>query len=140
MASAKASAKIMAVWIFGAASGFRPMASAEREPIMPMAIAGPMAPIMIVPIAAHRRTVSKSILFSVDFPWTTFCFFRKCRGVKSRSGLIVSGFFHIYKELIFAPAGPAVLRKFRHELPRRRSEEHTSELQSHVNLVCRHLL
>src|SRR3990167_4720833 len=93
MASAKASAKIMAVWIFGAASGSRRMASAEREPIMPMAIAGPMAPIMIVPIAAHRRTVSKSILFSVDFSWTTFLFFfRKCRALNRGAALLYQGF------------------------------------------------
>src|SRR5207237_9124744 len=30
--------------------------------------------------------------------------------------------------------------RFRRDYPRRRSEEHTSELQSHLNLVCRLLL
>src|SRR5438477_8959407 len=35
------------------------------------------------------------------------------------------------------PAAPAAARSGRH---RGRSEEHTSELQSHVNLVCRLLL
>src|SRR5690242_20814804 len=37
-------------------------------------------------------------------------------------------------------AGRPVLRLDRAALPHRRSEEHTSELQSHVNLVCRLLL
>src|SRR5438477_4426498 len=36
------------------------------------------------------------------------------------------------------PAAP--LRAHGADAPRRRSEEHTSELQSHVNLVCRLLL
>src|SRR5690242_20832019 len=34
----------------------------------------------------------------------------------------------------------AAARRARARLPTRRSEEHTSELQSHVNLVCRLLL
>src|SRR4051812_50043988 len=37
----------------------------------------------------------------------------------------------------FSSRGPSVTRVFG---PRERSEEHTSELQSHVNLVCRLLL
>src|SRR5260370_13516613 len=35
---------------------------------------------------------------------------------------------------------PEVLGRIRYRLPSRRSEEHTSELQSHLNLVCRLLL
>src|SRR6267142_879481 len=39
------------------------------------------------------------------------------------------------------PAGPAACKpRGVREVPRRRSEEHTSELQSHVKLVCRLLL
>src|SRR5207237_6726931 len=36
--------------------------------------------------------------------------------------------------------GRAPLRRFANPPPDRRSEEHTSELQSHLNLVCRLLL
>src|SRR5260370_15247138 len=42
------------------------------------------------------------------------------------------------------PSGGAPLSRYRSaaqkQLPRSRSEEHTSELQSHLNLVCRLLL
>src|SRR5690242_21474259 len=38
------------------------------------------------------------------------------------------------------PAGMVDRSSARHTQPARRSEEHTSELQSHVNLVCRLLL
>src|SRR5260370_32216943 len=42
----------------------------------------------------------------------------------------------------FSPNSIVVIRFCRRRLPRRqnRSEEHTSELQSHLNLVCRLLL
>src|SRR5690242_21518554 len=39
-----------------------------------------------------------------------------------------------------APSAPRRRRRRRSPVPTRRSEEHTSELQSHVNLVCRLLL
>ena len=55
----------MAVCTFGAASGFRPIASAEREPIKPIAIAGAIVPTMIVAIVAHNFTASISIVFLI---------------------------------------------------------------------------
>ena len=62
IASAKAIAKIMLVLIFGVASGFRPMASADLEPIQPMAMAGAMAPTAIAPIVAQSFTASSSMV------------------------------------------------------------------------------
>src|SRR5690242_20825334 len=41
---------------------------------------------------------------------------------------------------LFAAIGVIMLGFLWHEVPETRSEEHTSELQSHVNLVCRLLL
>src|SRR5690242_21400706 len=41
---------------------------------------------------------------------------------------------------VLADASREPLRWIEHERPEVRSEEHTSELQSHVNLVCRLLL
>src|SRR6266480_6838787 len=47
-----------------------------------------------------------------------------------------------YTTLFRSPSWPKTSSKGPRHLhrPRRRSEEHTSELQSHVNLVCRLLL
>src|SRR5438477_4615751 len=62
---------------------------------------------------------------STLFPYTTL--FRSIRGLLDRQlGVQVR-----------QPEGPASLAR---HLPQLRSEEHTSELQSHVNLVCRLLL
>src|SRR3989344_6680905 len=67
MASAKAAARIMAVWILGAASGLRPMASVAREPIQPIAMAGAMVPTIIAPMVAKSLTASISIV--LFFVW-----------------------------------------------------------------------
>src|SRR5256885_2734452 len=76
---------------------------------------------------------------STLFPYTTL--FRSLRGVRGASG----------GTLLLAPGEPCarapvqMLEHRRHppesiELPVSRSEEHTSELQSPCNLVCRLLL
>ena len=68
IASAKARAKIIAVCTLGADSGLRPIASADFEPIQPIAIAGAMVPTMIVPMVAQKRTASISIMVVVILP------------------------------------------------------------------------
>src|SRR2546430_7319719 len=66
---------------------------------------------------------------STLFPYTTL--FRSCIGkVLSKQGVIVDSGF----------AAQRVDALSRHGIERRRSEEHTSELQSQSNLVCRLLL
>src|SRR5690242_21460283 len=69
---------------------------------------------------------------STLFPYTTL--FRSDRAAASRAVLALGARQlpgdHVYAD----PAGHPFC------LIRRRSEEHTSELQSHVNLVCRLLL
>src|SRR5438477_3412296 len=68
---------------------------------------------------------------STLFPYTTL--FRSCvRAVAAERGLALAectAYSDSHTDLAFLEAGVAV-----------RSEEHTSELQSHVNLVCRLLL
>src|SRR5947207_10571533 len=64
---------------------------------------------------------------STLFPYTTL--FRSC-GVLSRSGTPTTSPTAQFEQLDFR----------RREHPDRRSEEHTSELQSHSDLVCRLLL
>src|SRR5438477_9674543 len=52
-------------------------------------------------------------------------------------GYVLGGHGHLYKSLVDSALGqfPVIGRQLH-----TRSEEHTSELQSHVNLVCRLLL
>ena len=52
IASVKAIAKIMAVWIFEEASGFRPIASMALAANFPIPKAGPMAPMPMAMAAA----------------------------------------------------------------------------------------
>src|SRR3989338_8163296 len=73
MASAKAIAKIIAVWTFGAASGFLPIASAPFDPIHPIAIAGKIVPIPINMAIANSFAVSVSIVLFDNY------FFNKMR-------------------------------------------------------------
>ena len=54
IASAKARASIIAVWIFGAASGFRPIDSAAFAAIRPIAKAGPSTPKPITSAIANN--------------------------------------------------------------------------------------
>jgi hypothetical protein len=63
MASAKAIAKIIAVWILEAASGFLAIDFTADEPIKPIEIAGAIVPIAMTLTDAHKRTISMSILF-----------------------------------------------------------------------------
>src|SRR5690242_21535804 len=69
------------------------------------------------------------------FPYTTlFRSARGARGVPGRAGLLRGEDDRPCGGLDGHRAGPGTAR------PALRSEEHTSELQSHVNLVCRLLL
>src|SRR5260221_6798826 len=71
---------------------------------------------------------------STLFPYTTLF-----RSVHERIVEIVVGSLVIVLGLAFAGLVPGLQRELRiHRLPR--SEEHTSELQSHSDLVCRLLL
>src|SRR5690242_20855856 len=73
---------------------------------------------------------------STLFPYTTL--FRSPLRAARRSGSCVSAADGAWKR---EPAGaPAGLRRRLYVDQATRSEEHTSELQSHVNLVCRLLL
>src|SRR5260370_29785494 len=47
---------------------------------------------------------------------------------------------HFHSSTISGSAWCMISRTFASVFPRQRSEEHTSELQSHLNLVCRLLL
>ena len=69
-ASAKAIAKIIAVWTFDADSGFRPMASAPLDPMRPMAIAGAIVPTPMTIAIANNFIDSASIVCCSYF--TTF--------------------------------------------------------------------
>ena len=62
-------AKIIAVWILGAASGFLPMASAAFDPIQPIAIAGAIVPMPIVAAVLIRRIVLISIIKKIKRPF-----------------------------------------------------------------------
>src|SRR4051812_49760339 len=77
---------------------------------------------------------------STLFPYTTL--FRSCPALL-RQGRAEGGRAREHRDLRGDPR-PRRLRAGAHrpgaDRPRRRSEEHTSELQSHVNLVCRLLL
>src|SRR6476661_9464371 len=64
---------------------------------------------------------------STLFPYTTLC--RSCRSRDRRRARCRRG----------SPSSPGSHRATARR-PSRRSEEHTSELQSHLNLVCRLLL
>jgi hypothetical protein len=63
IASAKATDKIMAVWIFEAASGFLAIDFTAEEPIHPIEIAGKIVPIAIATTVAHKRIESISMFF-----------------------------------------------------------------------------
>jgi len=66
MASAKAMAKIMAVWTLEAASGFRPIDFTAEEPIRPIETAGATVPMAIAATVANKRTCSVSITWILD--------------------------------------------------------------------------
>src|SRR5438034_1585778 len=70
------------------------------------------------------------------FPYTTL--FRSLGGHRELRVLAVQGPRHQADVLVLRGQGPDVGQ--RATGPRRRSEEHTSELQSHSDLVCRLLL
>jgi hypothetical protein len=65
-------AKIMAVWIFGAASGFLPIASAELDPIFPMASAGPKTPMAMAAATAINLMLDKSMVMILFLFFPTF--------------------------------------------------------------------
>ena len=62
IASAKAKAKIIAVWTFGAASGFRPIASAALAAILPIDKAGAIVPMPMTMAIANNLIDSASII------------------------------------------------------------------------------
>src|SRR4051812_49814025 len=66
---------------------------------------------------------------STLFPYTTL--FRS-RAVRDPGGLVLAHLHHVGAERLVVVGGDQAFGA--------RSEEHTSELQSHVNLVCRLLL
>src|SRR2546430_5006447 len=83
---------------------------------------------------------------STLFPYTTL-FRSRRRGAQDRSPgctaeAPVHGAARAREGPVRAARGPGarVLRGYRHRAHHRRSEEHTSELQSQSNLVCRLLL
>src|SRR6266480_5331357 len=67
---------------------------------------------------------------------------RLCRALlpKNRSPASALRSWHAATSRRRLVAPPRCHRDRKHRQPRPRSEEHTSELQSHVNLVCRLLL
>src|SRR5260370_28641476 len=78
---------------------------------------------------------------STLFPYTTL--FRSTRQTlagESPSAVPTSK-FSVFKTVVLVRLAPGQREKHRSTgLRHRRSEEHTSELQSHLNLVCRLLL
>src|SRR3972149_3642459 len=68
IASAKASPRIMLVWMTGWASGFRPRASMARPTRLPMARAGPKAPRPIA-IPAPRNLMPSSVMANFVLSW-----------------------------------------------------------------------
>src|SRR5690348_17788814 len=82
---------------------------------------------------------------STLFPYTTL--FRSCRCCPAREPAINDDrrrtLLSAGHRLCLCPARPefrGTVGRWRDDLPRLRSEEHTSELQSPVHLVCRLLL
>src|SRR2546430_11520586 len=69
---------------------------------------------------------------STLFPYTTL--------FRSHSGRVVLGLILLLQAASAAPAGPSFDAATFDPLVLERSEEHTSELQSQSNLVCRLLL
>src|SRR5260370_24424094 len=69
---------------------------------------------------------------STLFPYTTL--------FRSLSAPWSKWFSRLLREKVGITDRRKVFHSFRHTLKRMRSEEHTSELQSHLNLVCRLLL
>src|SRR5260370_6215203 len=70
---------------------------------------------------------------STLFPYTTlFRSILRCCGICIRTALS--------SQFEFAPESPTTPSRWSPRFLRARSEEHTSELQSHLNLVCRLLL
>src|SRR5260370_18138297 len=68
---------------------------------------------------------------STLFPYTTLFRSRSIETISREAGP---------EPVVSARCAPSVRRPARDGEPRARSEEHTSELQSHLNLVCRLLL
>src|SRR5690242_21438941 len=76
---------------------------------------------------------------STLFPYTTLFRSRLPLGIDGRlEGRPLHG--HSAKEEAHDPGAEERVEQVAAEVAARRSEEHTSELQSHVNLVCRLLL
>src|SRR5260370_19264774 len=82
---------------------------------------------------------------STLFPYTTL--FRSVLGINpvdprqhGRGFLLLAGLFEEGCEFFKQAGIPAAKRRKPRPCWRGRSEEHTSELQSHLNLVCRLLL
>src|SRR5438477_6710286 len=75
---------------------------------------------------------------STLFPYTTL--FRSPRAIRVRESVLIGQVPRAeYSSALLR--GIRIRRQRRHRAPHeKRSEEHTSELQSHVNLVCRLLL
>src|SRR5260370_32858078 len=73
---------------------------------------------------------------STLFPYTTL--FRSWRGLEERGEHYAVGIAG--QEAVFTKPPEWAVRPETTETGRPRSEEHTSELQSHLNLVCRLLL
>lgn len=67
IASAKAIAKIMAVCILEAASGFLPIDFEAVDPIQPIETAGNIVPIVITPTIDNKRidSASMAIIFNL---------------------------------------------------------------------------
>src|SRR5260370_23567067 len=77
---------------------------------------------------------------STLFPYTTL-FRSRDRRIADIGGVVLDGEEVAVVDRDRAPEGEAVaIVVFQDDRARRRSEEHTSELQSHLNLVCRLLL
>src|SRR2546429_2311180 len=76
---------------------------------------------------------------STLFPYPTL--FGSPAESNSRSGLpFGSSLERIETPLVFSGFQPAAIQQFSNQLQAYRSEEHTSELQSRLHLVCRLLL
>src|SRR5258706_10332636 len=79
---------------------------------------------------------------STLFPYTTL--FRSsptaCSNERRREGAMTESDGYVLLALFLVPLGSAVLHEEERQQDVARSEEHTSELQSLTNLVCRLLL
>src|SRR5262249_59550128 len=74
------------------------------------------------------------------FPYTTLFRSRRCTGCRARAGHSAAGDRWPARDRARRGRAGYSRRRCRRWQPRNRSEEHTSELQSLTNLVCRLLL